>query len=556
MSLSSPFTQWVTSSPELNQFFKSSDPPSASLSTVLSWHELGAKAEAVATEELAFIDVIISHPGHSLQSRKGYLQSLLITKSILSPIHRLPPEILLIIFKEEQVTVGASADRYYEVTDASRGPWMLSHICRQWRALVISNPTLWSRSVIILNCSATSKATTPPLEVALARSGQSNLSFFLSQSFRQLGDQAGLFREVLNLLVPHSSRWADVVFEKKEWDTIDISMLNMVHGKVPRLRRVTFKYVGYFLQPPSLLETIQAFSLAPLLKRVALLGYVLFQDIDIALPWNQVMQFQYSMNNCFSTLFSHTEACLDILKQMPRLSALNIVNQGQSRSCLTPLEHPLKTYIHTFLISLCTTDVGLINALALPSLESLTVSLNQRRWTGISLNAAKVLHHLSIRSGCSLKFLHLSGIEMCRDHIVDGLLALNQFLAVFKYRNGCSRGDDIPYLFDRLNDASLLPNLSEISLEYRQALTNQTRFGMLLDKILLFAENRIGSIRHVDNKVLVKEWKTLPIFYKFCQDAKGHIDDLAVRGMMVTIDVVADIDGLNDMRERQALRSY
>ncbi|KAK0488169.1 hypothetical protein EDD18DRAFT_1110534 [Armillaria luteobubalina] len=411
MSSSSPFTQWVTSSPELNQFFKSSDPPSASLLTALSWRELGAKAEAVATEELAFIDVVISHPGHSLQSRKGYLQSILINKSILSPIRRLPPEILLIIFKEEQVTVGASADRYYEVTDASRGPWMLSRICRRWRALVISNPTLWSRPVIILNRSATSKATTPPLEVALARSGQSDLSFFLSQSFRQLGDQAGLFREVLNLLVPHSSRWADVVFEKKEWDTIDIGMLNT--------------------------------------------------DIDIALPWNQVMQFQYSMNNRFSTLLSRTEACLDILKRTPGL-----------------------------------------------------------------------------------------------DHIVDGLLALNQFLAVFEYRNGCSRGDDIPYLFNRLNDASLLPNLSEISLEYRQALTNRTRFGMLLDKILLFAENRIGSIRRVDNKVLVKEWKTLPVFYKFCRDAKGRIDDLAVRGVMVTIDVVADIDGLNDMRERQALRSY
>ncbi|KAK0482915.1 hypothetical protein EDD18DRAFT_1050003, partial [Armillaria luteobubalina] len=64
-------------------------------------------------------------------------------KSILSPIRCLPIKILLMIFKEEQVTVGASADRYYEVTDASRGPWMLSRVCRRWRALVISNPTLW-----------------------------------------------------------------------------------------------------------------------------------------------------------------------------------------------------------------------------------------------------------------------------------------------------------------------------------------------------------------------------------------------------------------------------
>ncbi|KAJ7147719.1 hypothetical protein C8R43DRAFT_1010485, partial [Mycena crocata] len=66
--------------------------------------------------------------------------------TILSPLQRMPPEVLGEIFSG---TLSPASDarehQKFQITDS---PWILTHINRRWRVIAISNPSLWSRVVI------------------------------------------------------------------------------------------------------------------------------------------------------------------------------------------------------------------------------------------------------------------------------------------------------------------------------------------------------------------------------------------------------------------------
>ncbi|KAJ7239590.1 hypothetical protein B0H12DRAFT_1001579, partial [Mycena haematopus] len=59
--------------------------------------------------------------------------------AILSPLRRMPPEILGEIFSR---TIPALPDR------TRYSPWFLTHISRRWREIAISTSSLWSRVVV------------------------------------------------------------------------------------------------------------------------------------------------------------------------------------------------------------------------------------------------------------------------------------------------------------------------------------------------------------------------------------------------------------------------
>ncbi|KAJ6552744.1 hypothetical protein B0H19DRAFT_901178, partial [Mycena capillaripes] len=62
--------------------------------------------------------------------------------SILSPLRRTPPEVLSEIFS--WTLPPAIYSRQRMGFSAMDSPWVLTHICRRWRAVAISTPPLWS----------------------------------------------------------------------------------------------------------------------------------------------------------------------------------------------------------------------------------------------------------------------------------------------------------------------------------------------------------------------------------------------------------------------------
>ncbi|KAJ7609005.1 hypothetical protein FB45DRAFT_707482, partial [Roridomyces roridus] len=78
-----------------------------------------------------------------LQSERAALKALHEEDSaILSPLRRVPPEILAEIFSW---TLPGPDDGFALAgRKVKHSPWILGHICRRWRAIALSTPSLWS----------------------------------------------------------------------------------------------------------------------------------------------------------------------------------------------------------------------------------------------------------------------------------------------------------------------------------------------------------------------------------------------------------------------------
>ncbi|KAJ7607910.1 hypothetical protein FB45DRAFT_763762, partial [Roridomyces roridus] len=64
------------------------------------------------------------------------------TKAALSPMRRMPNELLIEIFVLTVPSV--KSDGPWACTFSMRGsPWVLTHVCSRWRAVAISTPALW-----------------------------------------------------------------------------------------------------------------------------------------------------------------------------------------------------------------------------------------------------------------------------------------------------------------------------------------------------------------------------------------------------------------------------
>ncbi|KAF8122643.1 hypothetical protein K438DRAFT_1483234, partial [Mycena galopus ATCC 62051] len=63
-------------------------------------------------------------------------------RGIISPLRRMPPELLQEIFSW---TVPLAQDsRNGAQTSITESPWNLSHVCKLWREVSIGTPSLWS----------------------------------------------------------------------------------------------------------------------------------------------------------------------------------------------------------------------------------------------------------------------------------------------------------------------------------------------------------------------------------------------------------------------------
>ncbi|KAJ7482177.1 hypothetical protein B0H11DRAFT_1666321, partial [Mycena galericulata] len=63
---------------------------------------------------------------------------------ILSPLRRMPPEILAEIFSWTLPSLPEAMHRSDNRFTIQESPWLLTHVSRRWRAVSISTPELWS----------------------------------------------------------------------------------------------------------------------------------------------------------------------------------------------------------------------------------------------------------------------------------------------------------------------------------------------------------------------------------------------------------------------------
>ncbi|KAJ6580859.1 hypothetical protein B0H19DRAFT_930621, partial [Mycena capillaripes] len=80
------------------------------------------------------------------EARASLLSCRTRNSAILSPLRRMPPEVLGEIFSWTPASLRAELARGR--FDMAHSPWVLTRISSRWRAVSLSTPSLWSRVAI------------------------------------------------------------------------------------------------------------------------------------------------------------------------------------------------------------------------------------------------------------------------------------------------------------------------------------------------------------------------------------------------------------------------
>ncbi|KAJ7741194.1 hypothetical protein DFH07DRAFT_59421 [Mycena maculata] len=266
------------------------------------------------------------------------------------PILTLPPEITSEIFIH---FVPAYSERSPLVGPDS--PAHLARICRAWRTVALSTPTLWSAIELRLNDADSFEHRLQLLKTWLTRSGGFSLSIALLCYDIEIS--AAAFVEAI---VFHASRWQEIELKLPYED------LRHVTGIMPLLRTLSV-HVGPNLELDAkapVAAPAVIFTQAPNLKEVVLSGY--FNPFCITLLWSQITKL--------TARLYETEA-ITILRDAAALEECCLTLFCQLRSPISPI--PPLPRLRSLVLSASSTwrTAGPIHlpALTLPALESIQV---------------------------------------------------------------------------------------------------------------------------------------------------------------------------------------
>ncbi|KAJ7474013.1 hypothetical protein FB451DRAFT_1247628 [Mycena latifolia] len=210
-------------------------------------------------------------------------------RSLLSPIRRLPSEILVKIFTlfcpdplptplRSIASILSAPGQDPMAQFAQESLLTLSQVCARWHSICMGTPTFWTNiqldSVLWSTPAQTSKMMTL-LTNALERGGRSPLSLTV-KSFPD-----ACYGPALELLAAHSERWQTACFMCA---ASDMQQLSSVRGNLPRLKTLALWVTGTSLE-------IEMFEDAPRLTVVQVAG--IFETIEVftTLPLHQLQIF-------------------------------------------------------------------------------------------------------------------------------------------------------------------------------------------------------------------------------------------------------------------------
>ncbi|KAL0063850.1 hypothetical protein AAF712_009201 [Marasmius tenuissimus] len=121
--------------------------------------------------------------------------------SLLSPIRRLPSELLMKIFECATGAAWMGGNMLGANSEWNSQAFRISSVCYQWRAIALDTPELWSRFAFDFKSRAQR-----PLDLFLMRSKQRPLSFTITHIDHHISPDLSPLRS----LVAYSSRWSSV----------------------------------------------------------------------------------------------------------------------------------------------------------------------------------------------------------------------------------------------------------------------------------------------------------------------------------------------------------
>ncbi|KAF8216899.1 hypothetical protein K438DRAFT_1658426 [Mycena galopus ATCC 62051] len=357
---------------------KGNEPPEESEATVL-W-SIVSKTDT----QLADLDDEIFKLREKLSQSEEQRASLFSYRTqnsaILSPLRRMPPELLREIFSSAlPAAVDLSHQRRWDIGQA---PWLLTHVSSRWRAVALSTPSLWSH-IVVNYCAGHDvdfSLAYPPamMEAQLERSQNLKINFSGDTKLRP-DFQVQMFE----LLAQHSLRWEELSVGLTFAMT---PVLTTIRHRIPSLQRL---YIHWSVAPedPITKQALDCFQTAPSLVDVSLLNT--YHGRPVSLPVHLLTRYE---QNC--PLEDHRR----ILTQTPNLIEAHIWIEFDDEPWPDFVEAIDLVHLQRLYVS----NVHVLKHFRLPALEELAVI--------VGYDAPHLLPSFTSlldRSSCSLRRLCL-----------------------------------------------------------------------------------------------------------------------------------------------------
>ncbi|KAJ7758376.1 hypothetical protein B0H16DRAFT_651163 [Mycena metata] len=339
------------------------------------------------------------------EERESLATDLARNAVILSPLRRLPPEILFEIFSftlpfDWEVKARGSS------LDVKNSPWLLTRICSRWRTVALASSSFWSFIVIDDDAwlgRSTSLVSLLQLQLARARTSHLRVHFEANNSHPQ--HEGPLF----DLLAERSRQWvkAHLVLTPELLPT-----LATIRNRIPLLRTLWLQSSDGRDPNPTLVgDHIDCFFTAPALRAACI---ILDESLpSVLLPAHQLTHYQ---------LAAAWQMHVDILKIATNLLEARIYITEDSLHTVPPQVIELPN-LHL----LAVTNVGILDFLILPALRELAlvaVSELDINWSN-EFDAIHYIDTMISRSSCVIKKLVAYGDGPIVDLVAE-VLTRNQ----------------------------------------------------------------------------------------------------------------------------------
>ncbi|KAK0440677.1 uncharacterized protein EV420DRAFT_1650426 [Desarmillaria tabescens] len=350
-------------------------------------------------------------------------------RSLLSPIRRLPEEILLRIFQ--------FLPRGKNPRDTSRSPWILGQICSYWRFISVNCPLLWT----VLKADERHVehfSFQPAVEMFLKRSAALPLHIVVKANGIRNRTNSDRYAVFLQELCRHSHRWRTIILPIPT--PVLFEQLRIVQGRLPILHHLALNIVALHDPPRRTSFSTDAFIHAPQLERVRL-------DMDvpgnISLPMSQLTVFdicQVSWKDLHG-----------MLTRGSNLTTLRVV-------CYPPRTTPTLPIIsHSRLQTLIIDgDLRFLSYVQLPKLTTLEIL------PPLHNDISEAVISLIERSDCPLSSLLLrNSIPIIS---IPCLLSMAKSMAALQHLAFEVDRFSGNYIFSELADAAVLPSLRQMDI--------------------------------------------------------------------------------------------
>ncbi|KAJ7018396.1 hypothetical protein C8F04DRAFT_390998 [Mycena alexandri] len=206
-----------------------------------------------------------------MMSHPNAEDTIMVLYYLVSPIRRLPPQVLERIFSFSIV------DAQFDL-DTSEMPWVLTYICSSWRRVAISTPQLWRKIDISFGHWSPSSNLLHLLNLFLQRSSDCPIDVTVQSDVDSDSHTA------LEMLMAASHRWEDA------WLDLPLALLaslGPIKGHLAQLH--TLEVLPCVTPDDSDKHLIlDAFQIAPELAEV---GIACERNVTVLLPWDQLESY-------------------------------------------------------------------------------------------------------------------------------------------------------------------------------------------------------------------------------------------------------------------------